>query len=50
MAVGWATLIMYGEATFEEVPNRFKEKVRKVLLVWGLDENGNPIKKEPKQP
>lgn len=39
----YATLIINGRRSFDEVPAKLQDKVREVLKDAGLDENGHPI-------
>lgn len=43
MAVVYATLIIKGVKTFEQVPAKQQEAVRTYLLALDLDQDGNPI-------
>lgn len=42
----YVALIIAGRRSFDRVPAKFKEAVRKELLALGLDENGNPIEED----
>ena len=39
----YVALIIAGRRTFDKVPAKFKDAVRRELLALGLDEKGNPI-------
>lgn len=43
MVLIFVTLIVYGDKTFNDVPQGLKSAVKERLLVMGLDENGAPI-------
>lgn len=43
MVVIYATLIVKGAKTFDQVPAKLREDVKAHLFALGLDENGNPI-------
>ncbi|MFC0331729.1 CD1375 family protein [Paenibacillus sepulcri] len=43
MAVVYATLIIKGYYTFDQVPASQQNKVRDILAAMDLDENGNPL-------
>ncbi|WP_438349945.1 CD1375 family protein [Paenibacillus sp. FA6] len=43
MIVVMAALIVYGDITFSQVPDKSKVAVRARLVVLGYDENGQPI-------
>lgn len=46
MVVVYATLIVKGAKTFDQVPAKLQDQVKAHLLTLGLDENGNPILEE----
>lgn len=39
----YATLIIYGRKTIDQVPLKQRQAVIDLLVTMGLDENGNPI-------
>lgn len=51
MIMAYCVLIIEDdEFTFDMVPKRYQKRVREKLAKMGLDENGDPIEKAPKQP
>ncbi|WP_342477799.1 hypothetical protein NYE24_00640 [Paenibacillus sp. FSL H7-0350] len=43
MIIVMASLILWGDITFGQVPNNSKELVKERLEILGYDENGQPI-------
>lgn len=46
MVVVYATLIIKGAKTFDQVPEKLQDQVKAHLLTLGLDENGVPVVEE----